>query len=385
MEIIALILILIVSLALQSWLFGKLAFRKLEYGCRFSIEEAHEGDSIYLVESVYNKKIFPVPWLKVDIHSSRWLDFAGTCSVVHQDSRRVTSSFVLKGYQKTTRRWKVKCLKRGVFTTENVTLVSGDLLNLNTVSIPVKVDAGIIVYPEIIELEDMFVPVDYLQSENIIRRWIIDDPFIISGAREYQPGDPVKRVHWPATAREGRLMIRKNDYTSQLGITILLNMQSKLYEYTDVVNKNIAEIGIKAAATLLDRSLASGAPVRFGTNGCTAGEAGQMIFTGEAADREHVAGLLKILASLSLKSVKDFEIFVGDRIPDIENTSVIIITSYMSGNMCDQIRMLEAGGNSVTVLLLDSVYEAGAVAEGIRIFVLSEKYREELYVSEDLI
>ena len=385
MEVIALVLILIVCLAFQSWLFERFALERLEYGCSFSVEEAHEGDSIYLVESVYNKKILPLPWLKVDIHSSRWLDFAGTCSVIHQDSRRVTSSFVLKGYQKITRRWKLKCLKRGLFTTENVTLVSGDLLSLRSASMPVRVNAGIIVYPEVIELEDMFVPVNYLQSDNIVKRWIIDDPFIVSGAREYLPGDPVCRIHWPATARERRLMVRKNDFTSQLGVTILLNMQSKLYEYTDVVNKSVAEFGIKAAATVLDRSLAAGAPVRLGSNGCTMDNIDQMIFTGEAADRDHIAGLLKILASLSLKSVKDFEVFLQERISYIENSSVIIITSYLSKNLCEQLRLLESCRNSVTVLLLDSVYEAGSEPGDIDIYALDDKYREKLYTYEDII
>lgn len=115
MEIIALALIFAAALWLQVWLFARHAFTKLEYRCEFSSSEAHEGDSLYLVETVYNRKLLPVPWLKVDIHSSRWLDFAGTCSVVAQDSRRVTSSFILKGYQKVTRKWKLKCLKKRGF------------------------------------------------------------------------------------------------------------------------------------------------------------------------------------------------------------------------------------------------------------------------------
>ena len=137
MDVIALVIILLLALWLQMLVFSGCVFRRLDYRCEFSAKEAHEGDSIYLVETVYNGKLLPVPWLKVDIHSSRWLDFAGTCSVLAQDSRRVTSSFILKSYQKTTRRWKLKCLKRGVFNTENVTLVSGDLLNFSIVSIPV--------------------------------------------------------------------------------------------------------------------------------------------------------------------------------------------------------------------------------------------------------
>lgn len=385
MEVIALVVIFFICLSLQSWFFGRFAFTKLDYCCKFSTDEAHEGDSIYLVETVYNKKILPIPWLKVDIHSSRWLDFAGTCSVIHQDSRRVTSSFVLRGYQKTTRKWKMKCLKRGVFITENVTLVSGDLLNLRTASIPVRVDANLVVYPEIIDLRKMYKPVNYLQSDNIVKRWIIDDPFIIAGVREYTAGEPLNRVHWPATAREGRLMIRKNDFTSLLSVTVLLNMQSNLYEYTDVANKNLIEFGIKTAASVLDEAMKEGAPVRLGTNGCILNNPGQIIFTGEAADSSHYRDLLKILASLSLKSVKDFEVFLDMQMPELENGSIIIITAYLSRNLCDQIRTLYWQGNSVTILMLDSIYEPGVILEGIDMFLLSEISSKKLIEEKEYI
>ena len=373
MEIIALAIIFAASLGFEMWLFRRHSFTGLEYRCEFSRSEAHEGDSLYLVETVYNKKLLPVPWLKVDIHSSRWLDFAGTCSVVAQDSRRVTSSFILKGYQRITRRWKLKCLKRGVFITENVTLVSGDLLNFSVVSIPARVEASLTVYPEIIDLEDVFVPVNFLQSDHIVRRWIVDDPFIMAGAREYTGSEPLNRIHWPATAKEGRLMVRKNDFTSRTGLTILLNMQSKLYEYTDIVDKDIVELGIKAAATLLDRALKSGTTVRMGSNGCIPGEQDRMIFTGEAADREHIGGLLRILAQLSMKTVRDFEVFLESRIGEIDNSEIVIITPYLSRKMCDQIRLLQDETNYVRVILLDRVFEQGALPGDIEIYVVAER------------
>jgi uncharacterized protein (DUF58 family) len=247
--------------------------------------------------------------MKVDIHSSKWLDFAETCSVITQDDRRVTSGFILKSYQRITRRWKLKCLKRGVFTTENVTLISGDLLNFEVVSIPVRVDASLIVYPSTVDIESLFVPVNLLQSDRTVNRWIIDDPFIVAGSREYTSGDPLNRVHWPSTAKTGNLMIKKNEFTSQRSMTVLLNMQSQLYEYADTINKGIAELGIKVAATLIDTCLKDGVPVRFGTNGCTHADSRDAIFTGEASDMDHIKGLLKILAQLIMKNVEDFEAF----------------------------------------------------------------------------
>lgn len=374
MDIIALALILVVIIGLQTAIFCNFCFRKLNYRCEFSQPEAHEGDSLYLVETVHNAKFLPVPWLKVDIHSSKWLDFAETCSVIAQDDRRVTSSFMLKGYQKITRTWKLKCLKRGVFTTENVTLVSGDLLNNRIVSIPAAVNAQLLVYPEIINLDELFTPVNLLQSDKTVNRWVVDDPFMISGAREYTYGDPLNRVHWPATAKTGKLMVKKNEFTSQRSLTVLLNMQSQLYEYSDTINKKIVEIGIKAAATLFDRALKDGTPVRLGTNGCTSADARKATFTGEAADKDHISDLLKILARLLMKNVKDFEALLDDVLPLLENTEVVIITAYMSQRMCEQADQLSLAGNTVSILLLDTVFETDVKPESAELYFIAEPH-----------
>lgn len=373
MDVIALAIIFAVCLWLQMFLFCTYAFHKLEYKCEFSVKEAHEGDNIYLVETVYNSKLLPVPWLMVDIHTSRWLGFAGTCSVIAQDSRRVTSSFILKSYQRTTRKWKLKCLKRGVFTTENVTLVSGDLLNFQVVSMPEAVNACLMVYPEIVDLNEVFIPVNLMQSDKTVRRWIIDDPFMVSGARDYTPGDPLNRIHWPASVRCGSLMVRKNDFTSRQSLTVLLNMQSQLYEYTDTINKQIVELGIKVTGTLFDGALREGTQVTFGTNGCTLAGAKQPIFTGEAADKDHITELFKILARLLMKNVKDFENFLDDIMLEMENQEIIIISAYLSQRMCEQVDQLASAGNTVSILLLDTVFESDVRPESAEVHILTDK------------
>mgnify|MGYP001067714606 CR=1 FL=1 len=371
MEIVAAVIILFFAIALQGFIYNRFVFYKLDYMCEFSAIEAHEGDEILFVETIHNKKLLPVPWLRADIHSSRWLDFAGGYSVIAQDDRRITSSFSLKSYQKTLRRWKLKCLKRGVFTTENVTLVSGDLLGNSIVSIPVRVGANLVVYPQIVNIEDLFIPANYLQGDTIVRRWIIDDPFIVSGAREYTPGDSMNRIHWSTSAKEGRLMVRKNDFTSQLSLTVFLNMQSIEYEYDAVVDRAKIEFGIKVTATVLDRALRMCIPVRMAVNGCTSDENRKMIFTGESAGKDHISGLMKILARLELKSLKDFEGYLKETAWSIENSDVIIITSYMNEGISDIVRKIKTQGNHVKVILLCDIAEAGDLPGDIDIYLLS--------------
>ena len=198
------------------------------------------------------------------------------------------------------------------------------------------VNAALTVYPQIIDLDELIVPVSLQQSDRIVRRWIIDDPFLVAGVRDYAPGDPLSRMHWPATARSGRLMVRKNEYTSQRNLTVILNMQSQYYELFDTMDKALAELGIKVAATLFDRALREGNPVRFITNGCTEPDAKQPIVTGEASDRDHVTSLFRILAGLRMKNIKDFKNLLEDISSDILNSEVVIITAYLTVEICRQ-------------------------------------------------
>jgi len=371
MDGIIFLIIFIAVVAIQRKLYNRLIPEKVEYRCAFSVSDAHEGDEIQMLEWVCNRMFLPVPWLKVDIHTSSWLDYAQSMSVVAQNSRTVTSIHTLKGRQRVTRHWRLKCLKRGVYTTRNVTLIWGDILGISLGSVPVSVNMRLTVYPEVLNIEEMFIPVNYLQGDTIVKRWIIDDPFIISGTREYTSRDPMNRIHWKATARENRLMVRKNDFTSQLSLTVILNIQSEEYEYCDVVDRDKIELGIKVAATIMDRALRMSLPVRFGTNGCTLDESDKMVFTRTGSGKAHISELLTILAKLELKNVRDFEDFMKGIDKELEGDEVIIVTSYANRAICDILRKLIIQGNRIKLVVLDYYSENRDLPGEIDVYYLS--------------
>ena len=124
MEFVMILLIICAVVWAEGQFYRKNAFDKLEYRCFFSKDEAMEGDEIELVEEVSNGKFLPLPWLKAEISTSRWLDFAGSQSLVTEDSRFVPSFFMMKSRHRVVRRWKVKCLKRGEYHLDTVVLIA---------------------------------------------------------------------------------------------------------------------------------------------------------------------------------------------------------------------------------------------------------------------
>ena len=57
----------------------------------------------------------------------------------------------------------------------------------------------------------------------------------IAGIREYSPGDPLHRVHWPSTAKHGKLMVKEFDEDSHAQTWILLDAKSnKLADISEI-------------------------------------------------------------------------------------------------------------------------------------------------------
>ena len=99
MEFVAILFMVIVLLVSQLILFAKNSFRHFQYTCFFTKDEVMEGDEVGLVEIVSNRKWLPLPWLKSELSTSRWLEYAGSQSEVVGDRRSAPSFFTLKSYR----------------------------------------------------------------------------------------------------------------------------------------------------------------------------------------------------------------------------------------------------------------------------------------------
>ncbi len=361
---------LLVVTGIVFWLYGALTARRvldqLHYHCSFSVQEASEGDEVMLVETVENSGFLPVQWLKVQIFTSRWLDFARTRSVVAQGSRYVNSSFSLSGFEKITRRWKVRCLKRGIYRIETVSLTGGALILAENRSVPVGVGAEIIVFPAPIDLEQWVKPVNMLSGEQIVRRFVLEDPFLVSGAREYRDSDPMNRIHWNASARHNKLMVRKNDYTSHMNLRILLNVQSREQESIEVLDKEVAETGIRVAAGMIRRAMEEGVPVGLATNGLPtdelwksgsfSGTEGKLSVSAIRSGQNHARNLMTALAGMRLETLVGFEELILSVSRESAGDEVAVITAYASARLAFAIHQLKRNCGRVRIIFTQACY-----------------------------
>ena len=94
---------------------------------------------------------------------------------------------------------------------------------------------------------------------------LFEDPTRIAGVRAYVAGDPIRRVHWRASARTGTLHSKVYEPSAIAGMTLLLDFHQASH---DPRNEPVrSELAITAAASLSQAVYEMGQQVGLVTNG----------------------------------------------------------------------------------------------------------------------
>jgi len=119
--------------------------------------------------------------------------------------------------------------RRGRFSLGPTTLTTRDYFGLFKTVRQFPAQEFITVLPAIYEVTSFPYLPGLLSGGQVIRRKSMDVTPHASTVREYIPGDPLKRIHWPSTARRGRIMVKEFDQDPQSEMWILLDVQSRVH------------------------------------------------------------------------------------------------------------------------------------------------------------
>ncbi|GAB4484243.1 MAG: DUF58 domain-containing protein [Anaerolineales bacterium] len=114
---------------------------------------------------------------------------------------------------------------RGAFPLGPTTLRSGDPFGFFSTQKTFPPAHSLLVLPLIIPLSDFPSPPGMLSGGKAIRRKAHEVTPHAAGVREYITGDPLKRIHWPSTARRGKLMVKEFEQDPQAELWIFLDAQ----------------------------------------------------------------------------------------------------------------------------------------------------------------
>ncbi len=354
MSVLVILITLIALYCVQGFLLTRFGLKGLLCTRSFSCPAVFEGEEGELVEVVRNDRPMLIPWLRMESSISPFLRLGRQENVNISESRHYSSLFTLMPYQQVRRRHHVAFLHRGEYDLGNATLTVGDVLGLFQANREQSMHVPVLVFPRLLEEEELPQPLSRLMGEAVSRRQLLTDPFLMRGLRAYQPGDSVRDIHWPATARMGEVQVRQFDHTACLKLLVILNVQltgdqwgEKLMEYEE----KLIEYGISVAATLCVWALRNGLTAGFAANAPVSGEKDGLILMPEGgAAREEE--LLTALARLSIRRTQRFSYFLST-LAHVSDQDVVVLSSYDSEEIQQELEKLRSRNNRVTLHILD--------------------------------
>ncbi len=318
---------------------------------RSTVFEEEEGQ---MIEVIRNDGPFVIPWLRLESRISANLQLAG--QERSDDSGQVyySSVFSLMPYQQIRRTHKVKFLRRGVYNLGNATLTAGDPLGPFYAHREQTLDARVVVFPRLLEDRQLPQINSLFLGEPTPVQQLMRDPFMVRGIRPYVPGDPVRDIHWPATARTGQAQVRIHDHTTRTRLLVVVNGQCEnLQFYKDVPPKllPVVEHSISMAATLCVNALQQGLAAGFATN-MPQEDSQETTTVLPLEGPSHIDEILTDFARLRTTVVEKFPIFL-QTLERYSGLDMLVLSYYDSESIQQCLAQLRQCGNRVVFHLLE--------------------------------
>jgi uncharacterized protein (DUF58 family) len=287
--------------ALASWVWQRYCFRGVTYRRVLSQRRAFFDEEIDLVIEVTNRKLLPLPWLEIEDEVPEALTYLNA---------RLTSSYKPKRkilvhlcsprwYERIRRRYRVRCAQRGLYEFGPATLHAGDLFGVATQHREILDENRLVVYPKIVPLERLGLPVQGPFGDLLTPRALWDDPAYLAGVRPYQRGDPLRRIHWKATARLGGLQVKLLEPTSHARLAVFLDMQTLAgHAWWAGHDPLLVELSVIVAASITAWAAEQKLPVGLYVNGYRFRSGGSTIALPPSEHPEQLHTILETLATL---------------------------------------------------------------------------------------
>lgn len=237
----------VLGFLLLAYVWARLSVRNLELtrtlnGTRFSV-----GDVLEERLTVYNPSWWPVFWVEIREPT----DLPG-----HHPGHVV--SLAPHGRHEWVAR--AECRRRGRYVIGPLVLHTGDPFGMFPQSRYAGTVQHVIIYPPVVPLHEFHLWGGELAGGRALARWTQQITPSASGVRDYVPGDSFNRVHWPSTARMGRLIVKEFDPDLTSDVWLVLDLERRVQVGSE--DDGTEEYGVKIAASLavhfLDRQRAVG-------------------------------------------------------------------------------------------------------------------------------
>ena len=236
----------VLLLIILSWTWTIVGARTIAVERRSRTQRAQVGGVFEEWIAVDNTSWLPKPWVEVR-------------SVSDMSALSVSQGMFLG--PRARRAWTMRtiCEVRGKFTVGDIVCTTGDPFGLFQRARRFECETTVIVYPRTVN----FVTADRLPGvlpggARQSGRVQFATP-MASGVRDYQTADAYSHIHWPSTARTGRLMVKEFELDPFSDVWIALDLQGQVHRGSGP--ESTEEYAVTIAASLVQHFLLQGRSV----------------------------------------------------------------------------------------------------------------------------
>jgi len=245
-----------------------------------------------------------------------------------------------------------ECRRRGVFTLGPWELRMGDPFGFFEIVQFYPQTTSLLVYPPVVRLPSLNLPrgaaEGQAQARFRARQWTAN----AAGVRDFQPGDPQRRIHWPSTARRERLLVKEFNLEVSGDLWVLLDLDEAVQAGEG--EESTGEYGVILAASLADQMLRQGRAVGLVAYG------EERAFASPGRGRGHLWEILHTLATVSVGGRWPLARVIAETGRVLRRgTTVVIITPSCDPVWPGELLPLARRDIAASVILLDGASFGG--------------------------
>ena len=215
------LLLVVIALAVQR-IFLAYSLKHVTYRA-YASQYLVEPDQVFSIYSeITNAKRLPELFVELREPLPWEAKYEGELNI-SGDRRYTLKRFYILPRQKVTSRVDISLPGRGHYTMPKASVFGGDFLGIKSKSLSFPFIKGIIVMPRRLEAPKVTQTLGGFLGDASVRRFIMPDPVLTVGTRDYTGREPLRDIHHAHSARQNRLMVRQYDYTLEPAVTVILN------------------------------------------------------------------------------------------------------------------------------------------------------------------
>ncbi|WP_234125070.1 DUF58 domain-containing protein [Clostridium hydrogenum] len=366
MEVLWILVLTFIVILCEINIYTKYCFKDLNFEINLSRNEVFEGDTLILSETISNKKFLPILWLEVQFLVSKNLKFDNSEASSLDDKYYKKDIYSILPYEKLKRKIKLTALKRGYYTINNATLTVGDIFVIYKYLLHMDYSKDLFVYPKLLNGREFNLKFSNIIGELETKKYLLDDPFMLKGIRDYTPYDSLKTVNWLASARTGDLKVNEFNSSSSREVILLLDTQ----KYTSWDSEDKIEESIRIVASMSAKCIENNVPISIFSNAInelTQSPINVPIQSGKA----QLNLIYRNLACINLSNQKlDFlEMIKNLKLAKKDNSLCIVITHDYSKKLIDELLALKRNKLSINLILVKSESETVDLNPEIKTYI----------------